>query len=464
MTQIKKSFCDAPWALAATAVLGLFCSLQPFDAQAEDQPVAGSTAPANDQSAPSDAQWALHGQITNITQGHSEFTSPYSGANSLSANGRTEETTDITLFAGLRLWRGAELWINPEIDQGFGLDNTLGMAGFPSGGAYKVGADTPYLRLPRTFIRQTISIGGEDQQIDSAANQLGGSRTSDNIVLTIGKFAVADLFDNNSYAHDPRADFMNWALIDGGGFDYAADSWGYTYGAAAEWTQDRWTLRGGVFQLSSVPNGKITKVDFSKYSVMMEAEERHQWLGHAGKVKLLAYVNRSNMANYADAVQLGRDTGTTPDVAQVRHAGSRAGVVVNVEQELSSDIGAFARVSAADGKKEAYEFSDIDQSFSGGLSIKGDRWSRHDDTIGIAAVVNRLSGAAQAYFAAGGMGILIGDGKLNYAPEKILETYYSANVFPHVVLTFDYQYVANPAYNRDRGPVSIYGVRLHADF
>jgi len=472
MAQSKKSFPEVALPIAVAACFSLFCTLHSRAAQADDGYSATTTAPATPSSQgnpsgeanPENAQWAVQGQLTNTTQWHPPFRSPYSGSNSLEANGRTEETTDLTLFAGVRLWRGAELWLNPEIDQGSGLSNTFGVAGYPSGEAYKVGANVPYPRLPRVFIRQVISLGGEDEKVESSENQFAGVRTSNNVTLTVGRFSVVDIFDTNSYAHDPRADFMNWSVIDAGAFDYAADVWGYTYGATAEWTQDWWTLRGGVFQLSSVPNAKITRVDFSQYSLIGEFEARHQWLGHPGKVKLLAFVNRAPMASYADAVQLAHDTGGTPDVSLVRHYSSRPGVVLNVEQELSSDLGAFARLSASDGSKEAYEFTDIDRSLSAGLSLKGDRWGRHDDTLGIAAVVNTLSGAAQAYFAAGGLGLLIGDGALNYAPEKIVEMVYSLHVDPHIALSFDYQYITNPAYNRDRGPVSVCGVRLHADF
>lgn len=460
MTQIKKSIREATLPLAIVVSLGLFFMLPGSDARADD----AVSVSANDQSASGNEAWALHEQLTNITQGHPQFTSPYSSTNSLSASGPIEETTDATLFAGVRLPHDAEFWLNVEIDQGFGLNNTLGVAGFPSGGAYKIGANTPYLRFPRAFFRQVYSLGGDEQKVESAANQLNGTQTANNVVLTVGKMAVTDVFDANSYAHDPRADFLNWTFIDAGAFDYAADSWGYTFGGTIEWNQDWWTLRGGVFELSPQPNEKITRIDFNEYELVLEGEERHHWLGHPGKVKLLAYVNRADMANYSDALALAQQTNTVPDVSQVRHFSSRPGVVLNVEQELSANVGAFARASAADGQKEAYEFTDIDQSMSAGLSIKGDLWGRHDDTIGIAGVENRISGAAQSYFAAGGMGILIGDGKLNYAPEKIVEAYYSAKVIEHLALTFDYQYVTNPAYNQDRGPVSFYAVRLHADF
>ena len=424
----------------------------------------GAAAEAADLANAGDDTWALHGQLTNITQRHNHFDSPYSGQNSLTANGPTEETTDATLFAGMRIAQGTELWLNAEIDQGFGLNNTVGMAAFPSGGAYKIGADTPYLRLPRIFIRKTIGLGGKEEKVESVANQFGGNRAANNLVLTLGKFAVVDVFDTNAYAHDPRADFLNWAVIDAGAFDYAADSWGYTYGAALEWNQDWWTLRGGFFQLSPEPNAKINKIGFDKYSVVGEFEARHAWMEHPGKIKVTAFVNRAPMGSYDDALALAQAQGAAPDTALVRHTSSRTGLVFNIEQELSSDVGFFARASASDGAKETYEFTDIDRAFSAGLAIKGTPWHRPDDTVGIAAAVDQLSDPARRYFAAGGMGVLIGDGKLNYAPEEILEAYYAMKLQSHVTLTADYQRAVNPAYNQDRGPVSLYGLRLHIDY
>ena len=409
-------------------------------------------------------QWAVHGQITNVTQGHRRFTSPYSGDNSLKADGRTEETTDLTLYIGARLWRGAELWLNPEIDQGFGLSNTVGMAGFPSGEAYKIGANAPYLRLPRAFIRYAIPLGGSSEKIEPVANQLASSKSSDNLTMTIGKFSVVDIFDTNTYAHDPRVDFLNWSVVDAGAFDYAADAWDFTYGAAAEWTQNAWSIRGGIFQLSKIPNGKVTGIDFSQYMAVGELEERHQWRDHPGRIKFLTFINRGRMASYRDAVQLGRVTGDAPDVSLIHRVSSRPGMAVNLEQELSLALGAFARVSVNDGSKEAYEFTEINKSLSAGLSLKGDHWGRHDDRVAVAVVVNGLSKSARDYFTTGGTGILIGDGKLKYSTEKILETYYSMYGNPHLTVALNYQYVSNPAYNHDRGPVSIFGARLHAEF
>lgn len=413
---------------------------------------------------PCTAAWAVHGQWTTLAQQHAGFTSPYSGANSLDAQRRSAETTDLTLSAGRRLWRGAELWFSPEIDQGFGLSNTVGIAGFPSGEAYKIGANAPYLRLPRLFLRQVVELGGATEQVDAAPTQLAGQRRSDKLTLSVGKLSVVDIFDSNSYAHDARFDFMNWSVIDAGAFDYAADPWGFTYGAAAEWTQHGWTLRAGVFQLSSAPNGKISRLDFSQYSMVAELEARHQWLGHAGKIKLLGFANHARMGRYSDAVQQAQVLDMAPDTSQVRHRGSRAGLAINLEQELAPDFGVFARASANDGSQEAYEFTEINQSLAFGTTLKGERWGRPSDAFGAALVVNALSGAAQRYFADGGIGILIGDGRLNYGTERIIETYYSLHLQPRLTLAFDYQHVANPAYNRDRGPVAIYGVRLHSEF
>lgn len=454
--------------VAASVFLSALTSGNALGASEEQQKVrpaevaTSQASTSGDESAPE--SWAVHGQITNVTQGHPRFTSPYSGTNSLIANGRIEETTDVTLYAGVRLWRGAEFWINPEIDQGFGLSNTVGMAGFPSGEAYKIGANIPYPRLPRAFLRQVIPLRGDVVKTESAANQLAGSKAANNVTLTIGKFSVTDIFDTNTYAHDPRGDFLNWSIIDAGAFDYAADAWGFTYGAAVEWAQDAWTLRGGVFQLSKVPNGKIVNVDFGQYMLVTELEKRYQMRGQPGKVKLLAFVNRARMGAYRDAVQLARQTADTPDTGLVRQFASRPGISINLEQGLAPDLGMFLRASLNNGTKEAYEFTEINRSLSGGLSLKGGRWGRGDDTFGIAGVINGLSSDARQYFSNGGIGILIGDGGQTYGPEKILETYYAMRVNPHVTLAVNHQHVNNPAYNRDRGPVSIFGVRAHAEF
>jgi len=429
-------------------------------ARAQDA-TQGQLSPAPVQSSVQD--WSVHGQFTNVTQYHPAFTSPYQGTNSLDSANASNETADLTAFLGRRLWTGAGLYVNSEIDQGFGLSETLGVAGFPSGEAYKLGYLHPYFRLPRAFLRQTIPTGAGAPTEDQAdgPNQLSGSVPTEGLVVTAGKFSVVDIFDTNRYAHDPRADFFNWSIIDSGAFDYAADAWGFTYGLAGEWTHANWTLRLGFFALSQLPNTRDLDGQFTEFAWVGEAERRYEFAKHAGKLKVLAFDNRARMGGYDAAVDLAERTDTTPAMAPVRHFAGRPGVALNLEQELRSDLGLFVRLSVNDGSKEAYDFTEINKSLATGLSWQGTNWGRAEDTVGAAIAINGLSSAAQSYFAAGGMGILIGDGRLNYGYEQIAETYYAAHLAEHLTVTGDYQLIVNPAYNRDRGPVSFFGLRLH---
>lgn len=426
---------------------------------------ANGRADSSEDSSQQPENWAIHGQVTNVTQFHPAFTSPYRGPDSLDPGSRGDETVDTTLYIGVRPWTGAELWADPEVDQGFGLSRTFGVAAFPSGEAYKIGSATPYFRLQRLFFRQTIDLGGKSESVAPDANQLGGSRASDNLIVTLGKISVVDIFDTNTYAHDPRGDFLNWGVIDSLAFDYAADSWGYSYGIATEWTQDRWTLRAGLFDMSKVPNGPVLETEFSQFQFVGEAEERHILWGRVGKLKILAFLNRARMGSYDDAIRLAEETHTIPDTALVRDYKSRGGVGLNLEQSITDELGSFVRLSVNDGSQEAYEFSDTNRSLAAGLSLKGNAWQRPDDTAGLALVGDDISHSARAYFALGGLGTLIGDGQLpHYGFEQIVEANYVAKLADWFSASADYQLVTNPAYNEDRGPVSIFGLRFHAEF
>jgi high affinity Mn2+ porin len=424
-------------------------------------PNAGSAAIAPP--VPEFDNFAVHGQTTYLSQYVFPFRNPYSGQNSLAPN-QGRETWDATAFVGMRLWQGAELWVNTEIDQGFGLSSTLGVAGFPSGEAYKVGAAVPYARIPQYFVRQTIDLGGDTQKVDGAANQFSGSQTANRLVLTVGKFGVTDVFDTNKYAHDPRNDFMNWALVDTGTFDYAADAWGFTYGAAAEWYQGDWTVRGGIFDLSVVPNDVELDPHFAQFQWVGEIERRYDLWGQPGKVAVTGFLSRGRMGSFSDAIALAAATGGVPATSAVRQYTSRGGVSFNLEQQITADLGVFARAGFANGNIEPYEFTDIDRTAAAGLALAGKSWGRPDDTVGLAGVINGISSVHQAYLNAGGLGILIGDGMLPHpAPEQIVETYYQLPV-SFFKLTLDYQFIVNPAYNSDRGPASVVSARVHAQF
>ncbi len=413
-------------------------------------------------------QYAIHGQATFVDQFHPGFHAAYSGPNSLDSGRRGAETFDLTLFGGVRPWRGAEIWVNAEMDQGFGLNNTIGIAGYPSAEAYKVGAAIPYVRLPRLFLRQTIGLGGATETVAPDLNQLGGSEASDRLVATIGKFSVVDVFDTNKYAHDARNDFFNWTVIDGGAFDYVADAWGYSYGASAELYKAWWTLRAGVFDGSVTPNSKFEEFPLGRqFQVLAEAEARYEVLGQSGKFKLLGYLTRAKLAHFSELARYftANPAASGVDAEAVRHLRSKVGVGLNVEQPLTTDLGAFLRASLSDGRTETYDFTEVDRSLSAGLSLAGNRWGRADDTLGIAFVVNDISKARKNYLAQGFLGVLIGDGKLlNAGPEQILETFYSFAVRSGVNLSADYQLVNHPAYNVDRGPVHIFAGRIHLQF
>jgi high affinity Mn2+ porin len=430
------------------AIIPLWLAVLPAVARADDAPAR----PEN---------FAIHGQTTFVLQATPEFRSPYSGENSLTPN-QARETVDATAFIGVRPWAGAEVWINPEIDQGFGLSNTLGVAGFPSAEAYKVGKQVPYFRLQRAVLRQTIDLGGKVEAVAGDANQLGGTHTANRLVLTVGKFGVGDVFDTNTYAHDPRGDFLNWSLVDTGSFDYAADAWGYSTGIAAEWYQGSWTLRLGGFNLSTIPNGETLEKGFGQYQIDAEIEHRHQIAGRDGAVRVTVFRNRGQFGRFDDALALAAATGTTPDTALVRARSTRMGVDINIEQSVSESVGVFARAGVANGAIEPYDFSDIDRSVAIGASISGKRWGRADDTIGLAAVMNGISQEHERYLDAGGIGVLVGDGRLPHPGAEVIgEAYYKWQIFKFADASLDYQLVGNPGYNRDRGPANVLAIRLH---
>jgi high affinity Mn2+ porin len=408
-------------------------------------------------------QFAFHGQTTFIEQYAAPFRSPYIGPQSLSPN-QGRESLDFMYFIGIKPWKDAELWIDPEFNQGFGLSDTKGIAGFPSGASFKVGSDVPYARIQRFFVRQTMDLGGDTQKVQADQNQFAGSNTTDRLVFTVGKFSISDVFDQNKYAQNPRKDFMNWAIVDAGTYDYAADAWGYTYGAAAEWYQGPWTLRGGVFDVSTVPNGTDLDTTFSQFQLDGEIERRYSLWNRAGKIAVTGFLTRAKLGTYQDAIALAQATGAPADIAAVRQYRSRSGLSMNVEQEVTDDLGVFARAGFASGDVEPDSYTDIDRTIAAGLSLSGKRWERPDDTFGFAAVANAITPIHAQFLNDGGLGILIGDGQLPHPGlEQIIETYYQFPVYAWKVM-FDYQFVVNPAYNRDRGPVSIGAIRLHSEF
>jgi high affinity Mn2+ porin len=406
--------------------------------------------------------WEIHGQTTYIQQGYPRFRSPYIGENSLTPWPQTRNTWTVGAYLGARLWDGGELYYNPELLQGFGLHDTTGAAGFPNGEAQKSNFPYPHYNTSRLFLRQTWGFGGEQEKLEGGPNQLSGKADISRLTVQVGKFAVPDVFDGNAYAKDTRKDFMNWSIWAAGAFDYSADKVGLTYGAVADWNHKHWALRAGYFLMVSESNANNfdTRI-FERGSYVAELETRYSLFARPGKLRTIVWLNSVFAGSF-------RETLDNPlldlDITQTRHGRTKFGYVLNLEQSVTDEIGLFARWSWNDGKTETMAFTDINSSLSFGASVKGKYWGRPDDTIGIGAAVNALSKDYRNFVAAGGLGVLIGDGRLNYREETILETYYSLALHKALALTFDYQLLVNPAYNADRGPVSVFSARVHAEF
>lgn len=423
--------------------------------------------------------YSFHGQLTAVLQGYPKFPALYSGERSFPPNGLANAGSTSNLFFGLRLWKGGAVYLNPEIDVGYGVANSVGAAAYVDGAVAKVGRAAPYMRFQRYFLRQIIGLGGNGQAgdpdtgsynevLESTQNQLSGKVDKDRIVLTIGKFAVPDVFDDNKYAHDPNTGFLNFGINSMGAFDYAADSWGYTHGLAVEWKQDWWTARVGAFQLSDIPNSPSIEPQIGRqFMGVVELESRYDLFGQPGVIKFLAYGDNGNLAKVDDIVDYALLTGGLPpdvNLPWIRKRHLKVGGGVNIQQQISKEIGFFLRASMADGRFETVDFTDIDRSLATGVTAQGALWGREKDEIGLAGVFSGLSGPRIRYFGLGGLSVYIGDGGLSYGGEKVLETYYKCTVRDGLELTLDYQLVGNPGHNLARGPVNVFGLRLHAQF
>jgi high affinity Mn2+ porin len=426
-----------------------------------DWPGAPGLKP-KDPTDPESDRWEIHGQSTFLPQGYPAFRALYTGPNSLTPAPQYQETWSNSLFLNARLWDGGEVYYNPELLQGFGLNNTTGLAGFPDGEAQKSDFPYPHYNTSRLFLRQTFGFGGEQEDLGSGGTQLADKADVSRLTVQAGKFSVLDIFDGNAYAKDTRKDFMNWSIWAPGAFDYAADKLGLTWGATAELNQKRWALRAGYFLMDATSNSNNldTKL-FQRGEYVGELETRYQLFDQPGKLRTIIWLNSDFSGSYRETLD---NPALNLDITQTRTGRIKYGYVINLEQAITSDIGVFARWSWNDGHNEIMAFTDIDRSLSLGTSLDGHMWGREDDTIGIAGAINGLSLDHRDFLAAGGLGPLIGDGALNYRRERILEAYYAYALTKQITLTGDYQFITNPAYNADRGPVSVFSARLHGEF
>ncbi len=412
--------------------------------------------------------WELHGQTTFIFQGYPPFRSPYEGTNSLPGVGQSRETWTVSAFLGVRLWQGGELYFNPELLQGFGVASTVGAGGYPNGEAQKSNFPFPRYNTSRLFLRQAIGLGGKTETVEGEYGQLSGTKDVSRLTFQAGKFSVHDLFDTNDYAEDPRLDFLNWSIWAAGAFDYPADRLGLTYGVTAELNQASWAARVGYFLVGNQPNANVFDMNlFSRGGYVGELELRYAPFGRKGVARLGTWLTSTFAGSYSDAVALAAMTpgaSAADTIAQTRQGRTKYGYYLNLQQEISDDLGLFARWSWNDGRSEISAFTDIDASLSLGLQLKGSSWGRPDDRIGLAGAWNMITPDHSGFLAAGGLGVLVGDGRLSYAAENVVEAFYALQMTKGLTATVDYQLLVNPAYNADRGPVHVFAGRLSARF
>lgn len=436
------------FALTLAIALGLPC-------RAEDNPVTGSQNASEN--------WNLFWQATSIGQYHGTFRSPYEDQLSLQDYPERDVSITTTLFFGLQLGPGTQLYFDPEIAGGRGFSGVNGLANSSNGELPRVASATPKPYIARLYLRRDFGFGKEKEEFESDKNQLAGELPMTRYTFVVGRFTLTDFFDINRYSNDPRTQFIGWAVMYNGAWDYAADVRGYTWGWMHEFHTRNWSLRyAGAFEPKVANGAQFDRRILRDRGDNFEGEYRYFARKHSGTARLLGYANHADAGNYAEAIALARERGGAPDVTATRKVGTlKYGFGLSADQELTKDFGVFARLGWNDGKTESFAFTAMDRLATGGSVLSGHRWRRPEDTIGSELTVGGLSAVHAEYLALGGHDFLIGDGRLRYGPEYVWETYYSAQLFHGFFASIDLQRVANPAYNQDRGPVWIPSIRLH---
>lgn len=415
----------------------------------------------------------LHGQTTYINQRYNNFTSSYSGQNSLDSLKSMSYTWSGTLFFGARIAPNTDVYFNPEVVSGVPFSDLAGLGGFTNGESTKANGAQAKFYSARAFVRQTINQEGEKVVLENEANQITQTVSSNRVVLTGGQFSTLDIFDDSRYAKDPRVQFMNWGNMTYLAYDYAADARGYSWGLAGEWYLGNWVMRASRMLAPKTPNGRdLNWQIFNAYGDQIEIERQHNIGELPGKVSVLGYRNRMILARFQDATNyvIANNAQGTQAINNVRNSNQiKTGIGINAEQALTKDLGIYGRVFTSDGHTETMAFTEADNSISVGLGMNGTSWKRPDDTIGISMMQNGLSSYRRAYLQAGGISYFIGDyasrsQTISYNPERVGEIYYNATVIKNVLAGLNFQHIINPAYNSARGPVNILSFRIHAEF
>ena len=448
--------------LKTCSAIAIALSLLVLPATPHAQEPAWFPTLASRQATLEDRGWLLHGQATFVEQGHPSFRSPYRGTNSLQPAAMQRNTFSGDLILGRRLWEGAEFVLNGQVIRGFGLSGTRGVAGFPNGEAFRIGSEVPAGFIPRAFLRQMIGLSADTVPPDGDQQRFNRPLPRERITITAGKFSVLDIFDDNRYAHDPRTQFLNWAFVAGAAFDFANDAKGFTNGIAAEWENGSWGVRLGGFQVARRVNSlSLDPQPGRGWQVLAQLDRFFELAGRPGAVRLLGGLSRTRSQTY-DALLAG-DIEATNESPRGGYRIKQM-LALNMEQEITDSLGAFARLSWNDGRSQQWMYTQMDWAASAGVSLRGAAWGRARDVVGLAGNIGGLASGQRRFLEAGGLGFILGDGRLNYRPEMVSELYYDAQVAPGMNLAANIQLIANPGHNADRGPVVVFGGRLRTAF
>ena len=476
-----------PYILIAGLIGSLsICAQQPAP---ENAPLAGSTADQTSLTVfphPDSQRWLLSGQANIVFQSHPGFHSPYDDTNSMLARGEYKTSLVGTLFTGYQLVRGprysTDVIFDMESAGGRGISEALGLAGFTNLDVVRNPQLGPTPYVARAQLHQVIGLTDKTTTAQRTPFSLATEVPARRFDLRAGSMSLPDVMDQSGAGSDSHLQFLNWTVDNNGAWDYAADTRGYTYAVVAEYDDIDWSARYAVALMPTVANG--TDLDWNlhrargdNYELEVRKSPLATLLGNLGNqdgkgearpgvVRLLGYVNHANMGLYRNAVRAYQQSiQSTPDItAHTPGTTVKYGVGLNLEQQLPHDIRAFGRFGWNEGQHESYAYTEVDQTVELGADIAGNRWSRPNDKVGLAGVTNAIKRDHQHYLAAGGLGFLLGDGRLNYAREDILEAYYTAHNWRGLFTAFDFQFVDHPGYNQDRGPVAVFTVRTHVDF
>ncbi len=410
----------------------------------------------------------VSGQANFIFQAHGPFHSPYQGTNSFVGYGETADSRVLTLFTGVKLPGRTEILFDLEETGGGGLSAALGLAGFTNLDVVRNPELGQGVYISRMMIHKTIALSPDAVDNEPNPFNLQSSLPSKRIELRAGKMSLVDFFDVNAVGSDSHLQFTNWTIDNNGAYDYAADTRGYTFAAIVEYQSEKLGVRFGEALMPTVANGIELEWNLTQARAEnLELEFRPAWFkGLATYIRPLAYLNHGNMGSYSEAINAYQEGITAaPEVTLYRHPNTlKQGFGLNVEQELPAHMRAYFRGGWNEGKHESFCYTEVNDTFSAGLAIEGDRWGRMNDKIGSAVVSNGLSTDHRTYLADGGLGFLLGDGRLSYGREFISESFYNAQIWRGLYGAAQLSVVANPGYNRARGPAVIPGLRLHVDF